>query len=131
MSSFKAIVTFLLIIAALIPNFPSDIGAKETIVSKISSTMEREGIVIRDGSLFAEDMTRRISMLVHVKEDSLGDMRQRFEDVGLEVGYRFRYVDVYEMEGPLYLADDLSRMEEVTYIEKDVIGTERTFSRHK
>jgi serine protease AprX len=123
MSSFKAFLTFLLIFAALIPNGPSDPSATETILSKISSTMESEGILIRDGSLVSDDMAISIPVLVHVREESRGEMRKDFEDLGFEVGYRFSHVDVYEMEGPLYIVDDLSRMEEVTYIEMDVLGT--------
>ena len=108
-----------LIIMVLIPGFAQEEGA--AVLSKLSDNLEGAGIRIESGRVVAKD--DNIPVLLHVDEDHRGERSGRLEQLGVELGYRFRAIDVYEASCPSERLDDLTELEFVTFVEWDAPGT--------
>jgi len=94
----------------------------DPVLSKLSRTLELAGLSFRGGTV-DPSVPGPIKVLLHVDEERPGQLRERLSSMGVEVGYRFRYVDAYEATVPGDLLVTLTRMDRVTSIEYDAPGT--------
>ena len=93
--------------------------ADDTVLSKLSPSLLDAGLKVVDGSLISCNRAESVDVLIHVEEASPGDLRDRLEMLGVNVGYRFSAVDIYEASCPMGLINRLTGVDEVISVEWD------------
>ena len=91
-------------------------------LDKLSDTLFDAGIGLKNGYPVAEE-EGIIDLLVHVKDDNGARTRNRMENIGVDVGYRFSCLNVYQARMDAEMIGRLALLEGVEYIEWDAPGT--------
>jgi serine protease AprX len=95
----------------------------DNILSKIHPTMTGTGIEVVKGRITSGSEYEKIDVLIHVREDRKGSTRFVLENFGIDVGYRFSGIDVYQARLKPGILSDLTMIDEVMLIEWDAPGT--------
>lgn len=102
---------------------PGDGYAEDIVLSRLSGSMEQIGFEISLGRIKYTGEEDIVPVLLHVNEKVSGGSREDFLSYGLCVGYRFRALDIYEIDVPVGKVEVLASLNMVEYIEWDAPGT--------
>ncbi|MDG6225992.1 MAG: S8 family serine peptidase [Candidatus Thermoplasmatota archaeon] len=113
---YRLLIMAIVMLPLIVP--PADITIDEPVLGKLSRTLEGCGVYMEKGRVqWLSDSD--LAVLVHVSEPQAGMYRGRLNDLGLRVGHRFTYVDVYQATIRASLLPSLTRMDWVMHIEYD------------
>jgi subtilisin family serine protease len=120
----KNLTILFLIGTILVATYSAGLGNHEDDIDldKLSVTLFDAGIGLKNGYPVAEE-EGTIDLLVRVKEDNGARTRNRMENIGVDLGYRFSCLNVYQARIDPEMITRLALLEEVEYIEWDAPGT--------
>lgn len=114
----------ILIATMILVHFPAGSEpSDDLVISKISGSMEGIGFSVHGGELLFDGDTSMVDTLIHVDENEPGELIGKFRSLGMDTGYRFRAVNVYEALVPAEIVSYLSLMDEVEFIEWNAPGS--------